>query len=254
MRIKIINPNTTRSMTEKIGACARSVARTGTQIIAVNPSMGPASIESHYDEALAVPGLLQEIAGGERDGIDGYVIACFGDPGLKAARELARGPVVGIAEAAMHLASLVGSSFSVVTTLGRTMGQAWHLAEAYGMKRFCANVRACEIPVLELEAPGSRARDRIIEECRRALDEDGSDTIVLGCAGMADLCEHIGQVLGVPVIDGVAAGTQLIESLVSLRLSTSKRGELASPLPKAYTGLLGDFALPSQPPSLKRAA
>jgi allantoin racemase len=254
VRIKIINPNTTWSMTEKIGACARAVAHAGTEIVAVSPAMGPVSIESHYDEALAVPGLLQEIAAGERDGIDGYVIACFGDPGLKAARELARGPVVGIAEAAMHLASLVGSRFSVVTTLGRTMGQAWHLAETYGMKRFCANVRACEIAVLDLEAPGSRARERIVDECRRALDEDDSDTIVLGCAGMADLCEHIGQVLGVPVVDGVAAGTQLIESLVSLRLATSKRGELARPLPKPISGLLGDFALPAVPPALKRAA
>ncbi|CAN7579734.1 aspartate/glutamate racemase family protein [Variovorax sp. LjRoot84] len=254
MRIKIINPNTTWSMTEKIGACARSVARPGTEIVAVSPSMGPASIESHYDEALAVPGLLQEIAAGEREGIDGYMIACFGDPGLAAARELARGPVVGIAQAAMHLASLVGTRFSVVTTLGRTTGQAWHLAEAYGMKRFCANVRACEIPVLELEAPGSKARERIVDECRRALVEDGSDTIVLGCAGMADLCAHIGQVLGVPVVDGVAASTQLIESLVNLRLCTSKRGELAQPLPKPIAGLLEGFTLPSPAPALKRAA
>ena len=168
MRIKIINPNTTWSMTEKIGACARAVAHAGTEIVAVSPAMGPVSIESHYDEALAVPGLLQEIASGERDGFDGYVIACFGDPGLQAARELARGPVVGIAEAAMHMASMVGSRFSVVTTLGRTMGQAWHLAEIYGMERFCANVRACELPVLELEEPGSGARERIVDECRRS--------------------------------------------------------------------------------------
>lgn len=247
MRIKIINPNTTWSMTEKIGACARAVARPGTEILAVSPAMGPVSIESHYDEALAVPGLLQEIAVGESEGCDGYVIACFGDPGLKAARELARGPVVGIAEAAMHLASLVGTRFSVVTTLQRTVGQAWHLAEAYGMQRFCANVRACELPVLELEEPGSRARERILDECRRALDEDGSDTIVLGCAGMTDLCAHIGQVLGVPVIDGVAAGTQLVESLVALGLRTSKRGELAHPLPKPMRGALEGFSLDSHP-------
>ena len=245
MRIKVINPNTTLSMTAKIGACARAVARPGTEILAVSPAMGPASIESHYDEALAVPGLLQEIAAGERDGVDGYVIACFGDPGLKAARELARGPVVGIAEAAMHLASMVGTRFTVVTTLGRTMGQAWHLAEAYGMERFCANVRACELPVLELEEPGSHARERIIEECRRALEEDGADCIVLGCAGMADLCAHIGNVLQVPVIDGVAAGVQLVESLVSLKLRTSKRGELAQPLPKAMAGILQGFSLGS---------
>ncbi len=243
MRIKIVNPNTTASMTAKIGACARAVARPGTEIVAVSPSMGPASIESHYDEALAVPGLLQEIAAGERDGVDGYVIACFGDPGLKAARELAHGPVVGIAEAAMHLASMVGTRFSVVTTLGRTIGQARHLAEAYGMDRFCANVRACELPVLELEEPGSHARERIVAECRLALQEDGADCIVLRCAGMADLCAHISGELGVPVIDGVAAATQLVESLVALGLSTSKRGELARPGPKAMAGLLERFAL-----------
>lgn len=251
MLIKIINPNTTWSMTDKIGACARAVARPGTDILAVSPAMGPVSIESHYDEALAVPGLLQEIADGERNGVDGYVIACFGDPGLKAARELARGPVIGVAEAAMHMASLVGMRFSVVTTLGRTIGQAWHLAETYGMERFCANVRACELPVLELEEPGSRARERIVAECQRALEEDGADVIVLGCAGMADLCDHIGQVLGVPVIDGVAAATQLVESLVNLRLKTSKRGELATPLPKTMVGALANFSIA---PPLQRVA
>ncbi len=247
MRIKIINPNTTWSMTEKIGACARAVARPGTEVIAVSPSMGPASIESHYDEALAVPGLLQEIARGEEDGVDGYVIACFGDPGLKAARELARGPVVGIAEAAMHMASMVGSRFSVVTTLGRTIGQAWHLTEIYGMERFCANVRACELPVLDLEAPAANACGHIIEECRRALAEDGCDAIVLGCAGMTDLCEHIRNTLGVPVIDGVTAATTLIESLVTLRLATSKHGELARPLPKPMAGALAGFTLAAPP-------
>lgn len=243
MRIKIINPNTTWSMTEKMGACARAVARPGTEVMTVSPAMGPVSIESHYDEALAVPGLLAEIASGERDGFDGYLIACFGDPGLLAARELARGPVVGIAEAAMHMASFIGRRFSVVTTLGRTIGQAKHLAEAYGMERFCANVRACELSVLELEEPGSGARERIVEECRRALAEDGSDVLVLGCAGMTDLCEHISRTLGVPVVDGVTAGTQLLESLITLRLATSKRGELNRPPAKPMEGMLQPFAL-----------
>lgn len=243
MYIKIINPNTTQSMTDKIGACARAVARPDTRIEAVSPAMGPVSIESHYDEALAVPGLLLEIGAGERDGVDGYVIACFGDPGLKAARELARGPVLGIAEAAMHTASMLGGRFSVVTTLGRTIGQAEHLAEIYGMQRFCAKVRACELPVLDLEKPGSAARERILAECRRALDEDGCDTIVLGCAGMADLCEELGSRLGVPVIDGVAAAVTMLEALITMRLATSKRGELAYPLPKEMTGILSGFSL-----------
>ena len=121
MLITVLNPNTSWDMTGSIERSARAVAGPDTVVRAVCPAMGPASIESHYDEALAVPGLLAEIARGEQLGSDGYVIACFGDPGLDAARELAAGPVVGIAEAAMHAASFLGRGFSVVTTLSQPM-------------------------------------------------------------------------------------------------------------------------------------
>ena len=114
MRIKVINPNTTESMTRTIGDAAARPASPGTEIVAVSPSMGPVSIECHCDEAISVVGLLDEIRKGETDGFDGYVVACFGDPGLLAARELAKGPVVGIAEAAMHIASFIGTGFSGV--------------------------------------------------------------------------------------------------------------------------------------------
>jgi len=243
MLIKVINPNTTLSMTEKIGDCARSVASAGTVIEAVSPSMGPASIESHYDEALAVPGLLEQVAIGERGGADGYVIACFGDPGLDAARELASGPVVGIAEAAMHTASFLGRGFSVVTTLGRTRGRAWELAARYGMSSFCRNVRACEIPVLDLDIPGSQAREVILQECKRAVEDDEAEVLVLGCAGMADLCSYLSAQVGVPVVDGVAAATRTVESLVALGLSTSTRSEYAAPGPKQYVGALRGFTI-----------
>lgn len=243
MLIKVINPNTTWAMTEKIGASARSVSAFGTVIQAVSPSMGPASIESHYDEALSVPGVLDEIAKGERDGVDGYVLACFGDPGLDAARELATGPVVAIAEAGMKVATYLGRSFSVVTTLDRTIGRAWDLAAHYGVKEFCRNVRACEIAVLDLEIPGSAARDVITAECARAVAEDGCDVIVLGCAGMADLAADISSRIGVPVVDGVAAATTMVQSLVAMGLKTSTRSEFAAPIAKDVRGLLSDFAL-----------
>ncbi len=242
MRIKLINPNTTQRMTEAMGRCAREVAAPGTEVIAVNPTMGPPSIEGYYDEALATPGLLAEVAAGEREGCDGYVIACFGDPGLYAERELARGPVIGIAEAAMHAASVLAPGFSVVTTLARTCGMAWHLAERYGMKRFCRNVRATDVAVLDLDKPGSAARRIILDECRRALAEDGSEAIVLGCAGMAELCAEIEDALGAPVIEGVTAAVKWTEALVSLRLSTAKRGDYARPLAKRYDGALASFS------------
>jgi allantoin racemase len=241
VQIMVINPNTTAEMTATIGRCAQAAVGPGTLVEAVNPAMGPASIESHYDEALAVPGLLAEIARGETAGAQGYVIACFGDPGLDAARELATGPVVGIAEAAMRTASYLGRGFSVVTTLGRTCGRARDLAEHYGMGRACLGVRACEIPVLELETPGATAA--ITEECRRAVAEDGADAIVLGCAGMAELCKHISDAIGVPVVDGVAAAARTVETLVALGLTTGARGEFARPPAKPYTGMLSDFQL-----------
>ena len=240
MFIKVVNPNTTWSMTATIEACARAVAGPGTRVEAVSPTMGPPSIESHYDEALAVPGILTEIEKGERDGVDGYVIACFGDPGLDAARELAAGPVVGIAEAAMHTAAVLGRGFSVVTTLARTTGRAWDLAHRYGMRDACRGVHACDLPVLALDSDPD-ARKIVTEACLDALYEDGSDAIVLGCAGMADLCAHISAEIGVPVVDGVAAATLTVQSLITMGLATGKRGEFATPPPKRYTGLLDGF-------------
>jgi allantoin racemase len=238
-RIKVINPNTTASMTATIGAAARTVAAPGTEILAATSPTGPVSIEGHYDEAVSVIGVLEEVHRGEAEGVDAYVIACFGDPGLLAAREIARGPVLGIAEAAMHLASLVATGFSIVTTLGRTRIIAEHLVHRYGMEPICRGIRSTELAVLDLEDPASDARAVIIEECRHALAEDGSGAIVLGCAGMADLVAAVERELGVPVVDGVAAAVKLAECLVSLGLRTSKVGDLAWPLRKRYVGALG---------------
>lgn len=244
-RILVINPNTTASMTETIGGAARGAVGDGTWVEAVSPSMGPASIESHYDEALAVPGLLEVVGRAvAEDTHDGFVIACFGDPGLEAVREIADGrPVVGIAQGAMHVASLTGRGFSVVTTLARTAGRAWDLAGAFGFDRRCLAVRACEIPVLELEDPASDAARVVTEHCRETVERDGADAVVLGCAGMAELCAKIQAEIGVPVIDGVAAATGLVELMLRTGVPASSRGEFAPPRPKAYSGLLQEFTV-----------
>ncbi|MBE9178128.1 aspartate/glutamate racemase family protein [Oculatella sp. LEGE 06141] len=241
MKIKVINPNTTASMTAKIGLAAAAIAHPNTEILACHPDMGPVSIESHYDEALSVVGILDEIRKGEADGVDGYVIACFGDPGLLAARELAQGPVLGIAEAAMHAASFVATGFSVVTTLGRTRVIAQHLVDAYGMTHFCRRIRAIDLPVLSLEENSDICNAAILQECRAALNEDHCGAIVLGCGGMADLATSISDQLGVPVIDGVSAAVKFVEALVGLGLGTSKTGDLAYPIAKPYSGILSAF-------------
>jgi allantoin racemase len=223
MRIKVINPNTTWSMTEKIGEAARAAASVGTEIVCVSPKAGPASIEGYYDEAIASLGVLNEIASGEKEGFDGFVIACFGDPGLQAARELARAPVVGIAEAAMHVASLVSEGFSIVSMPARALTGMERLVHTYGMEKKCRRVRMIDLPVLALEEEEFDSRPVIVEECRKALMEDKCDCVLLGCAGMADLCGYVTEQIGVPAIDGVAAAVKMVEALVALGLRTCKR-------------------------------
>lgn len=242
MRIRIINPNTTASMTQTIAEAARAIAAPGTEISATTSKSGAVSIEGHYDEAMSIVGLVDAI--NEDPDADAYVIACFGDPGLLAAREIATGPVLGIAEAAMHAASFVATGFSVVTTLERTRIIAEHLVRNYGMEHHCRRVRATDIPVLELDNPKSNARQMILAECERAIIEDKSGAIVLGCAGMADLNKFLEDRLHVPIIDGVAAAVKFAEALVGLGLKTSKRGDLAYPLHKSYVGNLSGYAPP----------
>ena len=236
MHIRLINPNTTAAMTAKIGAAAERVAAAGTRISATNPEAGPVSIESHFDEAISAVGVLDEIRRGDAQAVDAYVIACFGDPGLLAARELSAAPVIGIAEAAFHFAALISTRFSVVTTLGRTAIIAEQLLHNYGFAQHCRRVRAAEIPVLELELDSACALERIIAECRRAKAEDGIGAIVLGCAGMAEHSAEIGAAVGLPIVDGVSAAVKLAESLVALGLRTSKHGDLAFPPPKPFRG------------------
>jgi allantoin racemase len=237
MKLLVVNPNTSASMTRSIGAAARAAAATGVEIIAVNPASGPVSIEGYFDEAFAVPGLLEEIVKGEAAGADASIIACFDDTGLEAARCRAAGPVIGIGEAAFHLASLVAHRFSVVTTLSRSIAPIATNLMKYGFERRCARVRACEVPVLALEDPASGARAKLSNEIRLARREDGAEAIVLGCAGMADLALSLAQEHEMPVIDGVAASVKLAESLVALGLRTSKLGAYAEPIPKPFAGI-----------------
>lgn len=240
MKLRIVNPNTTASFTTKIAHAAGLVARPGTEIVAVNPEFGPASIEGYFDEAFSVPGLLDEIA--KAPDADAFVIACFDDTGLEAARCATSAPVIGIGEAAFHMASLIAEKFSVVTTLSRSIAPIERNLAKYGLAARCGRVRASDVPVLALEEEGSGARGLIEAEIERALNEDGAEAIVLGCAGMADLAAALARRFGVPVLDGVACAVALAEAAFAVGLTTSKRCTYAPPRAKTYAGAFARFA------------
>ena len=229
MRIKIINPNTTASFTERCLIAGRAVAASGTHIVAGHPSTGVASIECHVDEATATLGVVEQVRAGEADGVDGYVIACFGDTGLEAAREVAAGPVVGMTEAALYAAALIAPVFSIVTLPPRTKIFAERVLWHTGLERRCPKVRAIAVRVLDCDDEASQVLEPFIAEARRAILEDHAEAIILGCAGLQPLVEPLSATLGVPVIEGVAAAVKMVEALLALRLATSKRGAWGFP-------------------------
>jgi allantoin racemase len=177
----------------------------------------PASIQGPADGDAATPFLLEQVQAAHKDGAQAAIIACFDDTGLRQARALVPIPVLGIGEAAFHAAMMLGHHYSVVTTLSISVPVIVANIRDYGVGSHCMNVRASEVPVLDLERPGSDARHKISAEIAEAIYEDNAEAIVLGCAGMADLASDLSAQHGLPVIDGVAAACGFAQTLVRLK-------------------------------------
>ncbi len=241
MKILIINPNTTESMTESDAQVGRKHARTGTIVHAVNPPFGPRSIENSMEECIAAYATLETI-GKYRDEYDAFIIACSSDPGLSACREITDKPVIGVGEASLHLASLVAYRFSIVTVIPRVIPMLEEMVRRSGLKDRCASIRSTSLSVLEIEEQPERAVRELIAESLRAIKEDGAEAICLGCAGMGPLDEQIRKAVPVPVIDGVAAAVKLAEALYDYGLKTSKVGAYAWPDKKEVVGGVVAFA------------
>lgn len=235
MRIKVINPNTNPDMTENISRVANRYTTDDTEIVAVSPERGPVSIESYYDDYLAVPGLLEEIIR-DSDEFDAFVNACWGDPGLDACREVTDKPVVGIAEGSMYVANMLGAMFSVATIIPRAEDFITEAVRKAGLEGKLASVRCTDLTVAETEETRDAAKDALLDASQRAIEEDGAEVICLGCAGMGGLDEPLEDELPVPVIDSVAAGSVLAESLVQLGKQTSKRLTYRTPELKEIKG------------------
>ncbi|HEX5147163.1 MAG TPA: aspartate/glutamate racemase family protein [Conexibacter sp.] len=233
-RILLINANTTASMTAAMLESAAETATPGTELLGATAEHGVASIDGYHDEVLGAVAVAEAIR--SRDGeFDAAVIACFGDPGLHAARELTERPVVGIAEASFLAAMTLGQRFSVLTTLDRGVPPIEDVVVRYGLTERCASVRASGLTVLEADASPELAADALEREGERAVREDRADVLCLGCGGMVGLRERLERRLGVPVLEGVPVAVALAEALVRCGLSTSKVRGFKHPEPNVYS-------------------
>ena len=175
MKIKIINPNTTWTMTEDISVAGKKFARPDTEVYAVSPSTGPESIESMYDEYLAVPGVLSEIIKGDREEhADAFIIACFGDPGLLAAKEVTEKPVIGIAQAAFTVAKMIAPNFSVVYVLDRSEQVVRESLHLHGVEQFCKSCRSTGLGVLDFDKDPETGLRALAEQGRKCVEGDGA--------------------------------------------------------------------------------
>lgn len=229
MKLLVINPNTTPSMTEEIGDSARRSALADTVIDTATAGWGPRSIEGHYEEVLASAATV-ELVRRHKDDYDAFVIACYGDPGLFAAKEVTDRPVIGIGEASTLLACMIAHRFSVVTVIDRIVPMLDDMIARYGLQSRCASVRSSGLTVLEIEQDPAGAARQIVRAARSAISEDGAEAIALGCAGMGQVQRMVAEELsGTPVIDGVVAAVKAAEALVGAGLRTSKLRAFATP-------------------------
>lgn len=229
MRIFVVNPNTSESMTDHIRRELERIKRPDTELKVVCSEYGPVSIESAYDEALAQPATLERVRQANEEGYDAVILACFSDPGLDAAKEISDIPVIGIEESTMHIAAMLGHKFSITTAFrSRVPTRELHVRER-GLESSYASTLVLGMSVLEMDAEPERAKARILEVAREAVEGEGAEVIILGCAGLAGYAEDIERELGVVVLDPTSVALKITEAIVDLGVRHSKIAHFAKP-------------------------
>lgn len=236
MRLLLLNPNTTTALTERMAAVARGIAADGTVIDAVTAPRGVPYIATRAEAAIGGAVALEMLA--ERNGtFDAVIMAAFGDPALHAARELLSVPVVGLAEAAMLTAGMLGRRFSIVTFSPTLAAWFEECAAAAGMTARLVSLRIARDQFSAIDRVQDEMTEALLDAAMGAAREDGAEVIILGGAPLAGLARKLAARLPVPVIDSVEAATRMAETLVLLRPRKAEIGSFRRPDPKPSTGL-----------------
>ena len=211
--ILVLNPNSSRAMTASMDGPLHMLRFAGgPSITCATLEEGPPGIETQADvESVVLPTVRYF-----RDHpADAYVIGCFSDPGLHAAREAVRRPVVGIAESAFLAAIGLGQSFGVVAIKQGSVPRHMRAIRQMGLEHRLAADRPLDMGIAEM-GEGQRVIDRIVEVGTRLRDLDGADVLILGCAGMGSYRAEIERRLGLPVVDPTQAAVMRAIGLVAL--------------------------------------
>lgn len=227
-KILVINPVADSKWNKTDSDYLKKIAREGMVVEVVNIKVGPSSIETFYDEAFALPGILKTVDE-YKTKCDAIVINCFADPAVNAARELTDVPVVGPAEASMMIALMLGHNFGVISTFKNSGPWIELQARNIGIEQRLAGAIGIDIPVLELEKDLKKTARYLVDAARYLIESKGAEVIVLGCTGMAPVAKTIKEELEVPVIEPMATAFKVAELIISLKLTHSKTGLYMTP-------------------------
>ena len=236
MNLLLINPNTSQSVSDLIEAEARRAAAPGTDIRVLTAPFGVAYIETRF-ESLVGAYAAAALAAEHCDAHDAIVVAAFGDPGIAGLRELLDIPVVGLTEAALMSACLLGNRFSIVAISRRITAWYRECVQANGLIDRLASIRCLDRPLQDIGRVQDDHAERLNALCMSAVDNDGADVIILAGAPLAGLARSIKDQLPVPVVDGVSSAVCHAQTLVSLAPTPARRGSFAPPPIKPNQGL-----------------
>ena len=210
--VAFINPNSTDAMTDSCVETLRSELPESFQVKAITNYRGPVAIQGEKDGIAAIPGLLAEIE--KNSDCDGFVIGCFDDTGLTEARSITTKPIIGIGQSAFHMAALRHGKFCVLTTLEVSVPVIKQNIKAQGFGVLCKDVIASGIPVLELENNPVGAIN-ILSECIKIIEvQDPKIAVVLGCAGMTNVCERLQAQHNLHLLDPIVSSARMVNAIL----------------------------------------
>lgn len=234
MRILIVNPNASQSMTDKIRSVAEEVKRDDCQVTVVCLERGPVTLESSYDEAYAVAPTIDWVRRANEEGYDAVILACFCDVGVEAGKEVSTIPVLGLEETTLSVALLLGEKFGIMTEKQPRVAMKKRHIRRHGLLERMASVRPLGLSVAELDADPEGTKSRGMALARQMVEEDGAEVIIMGCAAMAGYSDDLERELGVPVLDPLKVTLKVAEALVDAGLTHSRVGLYAPPAPKEF--------------------
>lgn len=241
MRILVLNPNTTERVTERIADAARAVAAAGTEIV---PLTAPRGLPYLANRAEAVIGgaIALEMLAEHAAGADAAVIAAFGDPALGGAREMFDLPIVGMTEAGLLTACMLGRTYAIVTFSAGLTSWYRECVEWHGLERRCVAIRALDAGIASVPDVQDEHRAALVALANRTAVEDGADVIIFSGAPLSGLAALVRDQIAVPVVDCAAAAIKQAEALVALKPRKAQAGSFRRPPAKASTGLAAPLA------------